>query len=58
MRKLLNIEYDKNPHWAITLGGFNDSDEKLNRKDRELALADKIYVASSFTKTLLDYPEN
>ena len=57
MRKLLNIEYDKNPDWAITLGGFNDSDEKLNRKDRELALADKIYVASSFTKkTLLDYP--
>lgn len=57
MRRLLNEEREKNPDWAMTLGGFNDSDEKLKRKDAELCNADKIYVASSFTKeTLKDYP--
>lgn len=57
MRKLLEEERVSRPDWAITLGGFNDSDKKLNRKDRELAAADKIYVASTFTKnTLKDYP--
>lgn len=57
MRSLLNEERTKNPEWAITLGGFNDSDKKLERKDEELKLADKIYVASSFTKKTLDiYP--
>lgn len=58
MRSLLNEERTKNPEWAITLGGFNDSDKKLQRKDTELKLADKIYVASSFTKKTLEmYPE-
>lgn len=57
MRSLLNEERTKNPEWAITLGGFNDSDKKLQRKDEELKLADKIYVASSFTKKTLEmYP--
>lgn len=57
MHNLLNEERAKNPEWAITLGGFNDSDKKLQRKDEELKLADKIYVASSFTKkTLRMYP--
>lgn len=57
MRRLLEVEKERNPEWAITLGGFNDSAEKLRRKDKELALADKIYVASSFTKkTLEEYP--
>ena len=57
MRRLLDDERQKNPDWAMTLGGFNDSDEKLMRKDNELCNADKIYVASSFTKeTLKDYP--
>lgn len=57
MQQLLNEEQIKNPEWAITLGTFNDSKEKLQRKDRELALADKIYVASTFTKnTLKLYP--
>ena len=57
MRSLLNEERTKNPEWAITLGGFNDSDKKLKRKDEELKLADKIYVASSFTKKTLEmYP--
>jgi glycosyltransferase involved in cell wall biosynthesis len=57
MRYFLNEDRQKNPEWAITLGGFNDSEKKLERKDEELKLADKIYVASSFTKkTLAMYP--
>ena len=57
MRKLLKEEQQCNPEWAMTLGGFSDSEAKLRRKDAELALADKIYVASSFTKqTLKLYP--
>ncbi|WP_072530990.1 glycosyltransferase family 4 protein [Bacteroides ilei] len=57
MRSLLDEEREKNPEWAVTLGGFNDSSKKLQRKDEELRLADKIYVASSFTKKTLEmYP--
>lgn len=57
MRELLDIERKKLPEWAVTLGGFNDTDAKLARKDEEIHLADKIYVASSFTKwSLKDYP--
>ncbi|MGM9705808.1 MAG: glycosyltransferase family 4 protein, partial [Prevotella sp.] len=59
MRELLDKERLNNPEWAMTLGGFNDSDEKLARKDEEILLADKIYVASSFTKwSLKDYPKD
>lgn len=57
MRYFLNEDREKNPEWAMTLGGFNDSEKKLQRKDKELQLADKIYVASSFTKKTLEmYP--
>ncbi len=59
MRRLLGEEKDKNPDWAMTLGGFEDSQKKLDRKDEELALADRIFVASTFTKkTLEDYPHS
>ena len=54
MRKLLEAEKANHPDWAVTLGSFDDSEEKLQRKDQELALADKIYVASTFTKKTLD----
>lgn len=54
MRSLLDEEREKNPEWAVTLEGFNDSSKKLQRKDEELRLADKIYVASSFTKKTLE----
>lgn len=54
MKQLLEEEKEKHPDWAMTLGGLNDSDEKLLQKDKELALADMIYVASSFTKRTLD----
>ena len=57
MRELLEEERQKNPAWAMTLGGFNDSETKQNRKDQELTLADKIFVASTFTKRTLElYP--
>lgn len=56
-RNLLKAEEERWPEWAATMPGFRDSDEKLARKDEELALADHIYVASQFTRmTLQDYP--
>lgn len=58
-RLLMQNEFEINPNWAGTLTGFNDSQEKLNKKDQELELADVIFVASSFTKkTLEDYSGN
>ncbi|TYP91080.1 glycosyl transferase family 1 [Sphingobacterium allocomposti] len=57
MRRFLEKEKEEKPEWAMTLGGFKDSEAKLQRKDQELALASRIYVASSFTKkTLTEYP--
>ena len=53
-RQLLKEEFEANPDWSSTLTGFSDSSEKLARKDRELALADTIFVASSFTKKTLE----
>lgn len=56
---LLEKEFELNPDWSNTLTGFNDSVDKLNKKDKELALADVIFVASSFTKkTLEEYSGN
>jgi starch synthase len=46
------------PDWANSWNATQDSKTKLARKDEELALADQIIVASSFTqKTLEDYPQ-
>lgn len=57
MHELLERERNEQPEWAVTLGGLNNSAAKLARKDEELQLADKIYVASSFTKwSLKDFP--
>ncbi len=56
-RRLLAPERERWPEWAPTLAGFGDSDAKLARKDEELRLADRIFVASRFTAaTLRDYP--
>jgi len=56
-RKILQFEKQRWPDWTNTLTSLKDSEEKLNRKDEELSLADRIFVASSFTaKTLEDYP--
>lgn len=58
-RRLLENERILKPEWAPTLTGFRDSDLKLARKDEELRLADRIFVASQFTaNTLKDYPGN
>jgi glycosyltransferase involved in cell wall biosynthesis len=58
-RLLMQKEFDINPDWSSTLTGFNDSPTKLDKKDKELALADVIFVASSFTKkTLEEYSGN
>ena len=55
-RQLLSQEHTKWPEWAATLTGMIDSDSKLARKDAELLLADRIFVASSFTaKTLQSF---
>jgi glycosyltransferase involved in cell wall biosynthesis len=56
-RKLMKDEVERHPHWHSTITTYKDSSEKLERKDRELALASKVIVASSFTaETLKDYP--
>jgi starch synthase len=56
-RGILTEEAERRPEWLPTMGGLKDTAEKLARKDEELRLADRILVASSFTKkTLKDCP--
>jgi starch synthase len=56
-RELLLEEAQREPAWASTLIGNDDSPAKTARKDEELALADRVYVASSYTlKTLASAP--
>lgn len=56
-RELLANTQNEWPGWAMTINGFADSKEKICRKEEELALADHIFVASSFTaRTLKRYP--
>jgi len=47
-------EAERKPEWIPTLGGMQDSEVKLARKDAELELADTVVVASSFTQRTLD----
>jgi starch synthase len=53
-RRLYAEEAERQPEWAATLQGIRDSSEKLKRKDEELALADAVVVASSFTRDTLE----
>jgi glycosyltransferase involved in cell wall biosynthesis len=46
-------EREREPAWAVTMTGARDSEEKLARKDEELKLANRVVVASSFTKETL-----
>jgi glycosyltransferase involved in cell wall biosynthesis len=56
-RRLMQVEQERWPAWASTLTGLVDSADKLQRKDEELRLADRIYVASKFTAdTLREFP--
>jgi glycosyltransferase involved in cell wall biosynthesis len=52
-QELLNQEAALQPEWAKTLRGKTDSQEKLHRKDEELALADQIIVPSQFVRDTL-----
>ena len=57
MHRMLEIEKELHPEWAATITGFYDSPKKLEQKDKELALADRVFVSSSFVaRTLQDYP--
>lgn len=48
-RTLMQAEAERLPKWAITLGGgIKDSKEKLQRKQRELELADVVVGPGSF----------
>jgi glycosyltransferase involved in cell wall biosynthesis len=50
LQELLAEERDRRPDWAPTIGGLADSAAKHRRKDQELAEADCVIVASSFTR--------
>jgi alpha-maltose-1-phosphate synthase len=46
-------EAELSPEWVPTLGALCDSEQKLRRKDEELALADVIVTPSSFARESL-----
>ena len=52
-QQIYREEAERQPEWSDTLTGIRDSDEKLARKEEELKLADRVVVASSFTKQTL-----
>ena len=54
-QQMLAAEAERWPDWAATLPGMRDSPAKLLRKDQELKMADKIFVASRFTASTLDF---
>lgn len=53
LKRLLEEEAQRLPEWAPTMEGLLDSAKKHARKDEEIALADQILVASSFTRNSL-----
>jgi glycosyltransferase involved in cell wall biosynthesis len=59
-RDLMQEEALRNPKWEITLGGgTRDSAAKLERKTKELKLADVVIVSSSFVEdSLPDWARN
>jgi alpha-maltose-1-phosphate synthase len=46
-------EAELHPEWAPTLGALGDTEEKLARKDQELALADVVIAPSTFSSESL-----
>jgi glycosyltransferase involved in cell wall biosynthesis len=52
-QQLQREEAELRPEWASTLGALRDSEEKLARKDEELALADVVITPSRFSKESL-----
>ena len=53
-KDILEEEKMKWPEWACTMPALKDSARKLLRKDEELRLADKIFVAGSYTASTLE----
>jgi starch synthase len=53
VRRYQQEEAELHPEWISTLGALQDSEEKLARKDAELALADVVIVPSTFSKESL-----
>jgi len=50
VRQIQCEEAELHPEWTPTLRALRDSEEKLARKDQELALADFVITPSSFAK--------
>ncbi len=50
VRRYQQEEAELHPEWAATLGALSDSEEKLARKEEELALADLVITPSTFAK--------
>ncbi len=51
--EILFEEAELQPQWSTTIPALNEPKNKLERKDEELALADHVFVASSFTQETL-----
>jgi glycosyltransferase involved in cell wall biosynthesis len=51
--RIRDEEIQREPEWAVTLQGVNESSEKLERKEAEIAMANHVFVASTFTKQTL-----
>ena len=47
-QEILQEEAERRPEWASTLPGLSDSPEKLERKHRELSLAETVVCPSQF----------
>lgn len=47
-QQLLREEAERLPDWKITLGGLDDSEDKLNRKRKELELSELVICPSQF----------
>ncbi|GAB5559646.1 MAG: hypothetical protein SynsKO_12930 [Synoicihabitans sp.] len=52
-QRIFTEEAELQPAWSATLGGLNDSSQKLAQKDRELDLSSHVVVASEFTRSTL-----
>ncbi len=52
--EILFEEAELQPQWSSTIPSLNEPEDKLTRKEEELALADHIFVASSFTRETIN----
>lgn len=52
-RQLFEEERELQPEWSCTLTGLHDSPAKVERKELELELADRVIVPSAFVRSTL-----